>query len=275
VESGLKNYPIVDAGNYFFTCRAIKSYMDGALGSFGAWLLEPYTDKPDFYGHNVTGLDTLNHIADLAAKYNLQHCVHAIGDRANREVLNIFERVFKAHPDKNNFRWRIEHAQHIHPDDVMRFKDLNVIASMQAVHCTSDAPFVPKRLGAKRAQQTSYIWRTLLNNKVALANGTDTPVESVNPLENFYASVTRKGKDETIAFFPKQRMSRQEALHSLTAANAYAAFEEDQKGKLSIGKLADITVLSKNILLCDEAEILKTHVLYTIVGGEVKYRLEK
>jgi len=272
LEKGLKNYPVIDAGNQFFTCRAIKSYMDGALGSFGAWLLESYEDKPDFHGHNVTSLDSLNQVADLAAQYNLQHCVHAIGDRANRETLNIFERVFKANPEKTNFRWRIEHAQHIHPDDIIRFKNLKVIASMQAVHCTSDAPFVPKRLGAKRAEQTSYVWRTLLNNKVALANGTDTPVESVNPLENFYASVTRKSKGQTTAFFPRQRMSRQEALYSLTAGNAYAAFEEDQKGTLTVGKLADITVLSNNILLCNEAEILETQVLYTIVGGEVKYK---
>ncbi len=275
LESGLKNYPVIDKGDYHFTCRAIKSYMDGALGSFGAWLLEPYTDKPDFYGHNVTGLDTLNKVADLAAKYNLQHCVHAIGDRANRETLNIFERVFNANPEKTNFRWRIEHAQHIHPDDIIRFRDLKVIASMQAVHCTSDAPFVPKRLGAKRAEQTSYVWRTLLNNDVAIANGTDTPVESVNPLENFYASVTRKSKGNRKAFYPKQRMSRQEALYSLTAGNAYAAFEENQKGTLTVGKLADITVLSNNILLCEDDDILDTQILYTIVGGEVKYPLEQ
>jgi len=275
LENGLKSYPVIDAGNYHFTCRAIKSYMDRALGSFGAWLLEPYADKPDFYGHNVTSLDTLNQVADLAAQYNLQHCVHAIGDRANRETLNIFERVFKTYPEKENFRWRIEHAQHIHPNDIIRFKNLNVIASMQAVHCTSDAPFVPKRLGAKRAEQTSYVWRTLLNNDIALANGTDTPVESVNPLENFYASVTRKSKGETAAFFLKQRMSRQEALYSLTAGNAYAAFEEDQKGALTVGKLADITVLSKNILVCEEEDILNTRVLYTLVGGEVKYQSEE
>jgi len=275
LESGLKNYPVINAGNHHFTCRAIKSYMDGALGSFGAWLLEPYTDKPDFYGQNVTDLDTLNLVADLAAKYNLQHCVHAIGDKANRETLNIFERVFKNNLEKKNFRWRIEHAQHIHPDDVTRFKTLGVIASMQAIHCTSDAPFVPKRLGEERAKNTSYIWRTLLDNNIALANGTDTPVEDVNPLENFYASVTRKSKDESNAFFSKQRMSRQEALYSLTAGNAYAAFEENDKGILAVGKLADITVLSDNILLCEEASILETDVLYTIVGGEVKYTLEK
>jgi len=275
LESGLKNYPVINAGNHHFTCRAIKSYMDGALGSFGAWLLEPYSDKPDFYGQNVTDLDTLNLVADLAAKYNLQHCVHAIGDRANRETLNIFERVFKSNSEKKNFRWRIEHAQHIHPDDVPRFKTLGVIASMQAVHCTSDAPFVPKRLGAERAKSTSYIWRTLLDNDIALANGTDTPVEDVNPLENFYASVTRKSKGESKSFFSKQRMSRKEALYSLTAGNAYAAFEENDKGILVIDKLADVTVLSNNLLLCEEADILETEVLYTIVGGEVKYKLEK
>ena len=143
---------------------------------------------------------------------------------------------------------------------------------MQAIHCTSDAPFVIKRLGEKRAREGAYPWRTLLDVGAIVTNGTDAPVEDVDPIESYYASVTRKRSDTGIAFFPEQSMTREEALKSYTLSNAYAAFEEKDKGSLEVGKLADITVLSKNILTCTDDEILEAEVLYTIIGGKVKYQ---
>ena len=271
----LKNFPIIDAGNHFFTSRAIKGYLDGALGSFGAWLLESYNDKPDFHGQNVTPLEEIERLAGLAAKHNLQYCVHAIGDRGNREMLDLFEQIFKTMPDQSDFRWRIEHSQHIDPADIPRFGQLGVIAAMQAIHCTSDAPFVIKRLGEKRAREGAYPWRSLLDAGAVVTNGTDAPVEDVDPIESYYASVTRKRADSGMAFFPEQSMTRKEALKSYTLSNAYAAFEENDKGSLEVGKLGDITVLSKNLLTCEEDEIMDAKVLYTIIGGKVKYDASK
>ena len=272
LAENLSKFPILNAGNHFFTCNSIKGYMDGALGAFGAWLLAPYEDKPDFVGQNVTPVEDIEAIAELAAKHNLQYCVHAIGDRGNREVLNIFENIFKKYPDREEFRWRIEHSQHIDPADIPRFASLKVIAAMQAIHCTSDSPYVVKRLGEKRAREGAYPWRSLLDAGAVVTNGTDAPVEDVDPIESFYASVTRKRLDNPIPFFPEQSMTREEALESYTLSNAYAAFEEKDKGSLEAGKLADITVLSKNLLTCGEEEIMDSKVLYTIVGGEVKYQ---
>ncbi len=274
MKDNLGEYPVINAGNHFFTAKAIKSEVDGALGAFGAWLLESYQDKLDFVGQNTTPLEAVKNIAGLAAKHDLQLCVHAIGDRANREVLNIFEEVFKANPNKSDFRWRIEHAQHIDPQDIPRFKELGVIASMQGIHCTSDAPFVEKRLGEKRAREGAYPWRSLLDAGAVVTNGTDAPVEDVDPIESFYASVTRKRADTGFAFFSEQSMTRAEALESYTLSNAYAAFEEKDKGSLEVGKLADITVLSKNLLACRDEEILDAKVLYTIIGGQIKYQAE-
>ncbi len=263
--------PIIDAGNYFFTCRAIKSEVDGALGAFGAWLLEPYNDKPDFVGQNTTLVESVDSIAQVAIENDLQLCVHAIGDRANQEVLDLMEATFAAHPDKTDLRWRIEHSQHLHPDDIPRFGELGVIASMQAIHCTSDAPFVVSRLGEQRAREGAYPWRSLLDAGAVVTNGTDAPVENVDPIASFYASVTRKRPGEPEPFFAEQAMTRAEAIYSYTMAPAYAAFEEQDKGSLEVGKLADIVVLSHDLLECTDEEILDTQVLMTIVGGEVKF----
>lgn len=264
-------FPIINAGNHHFTVRAIKSEVDGALGSFGAWLLKSYNDKPNFEGQNTTPISEVKNIAQLAFKHDLQFCVHAIGDRANRIVLNIYEETFQSDTSKNNLRWRVEHAQHLDPKDIPRFKDLEVIASMQGIHCTSDAPFVVQRLGEERARVGAYPWRSLLDAGVVIANGTDAPVEDVDPIESFYASVTRKRVDSGLEFFPQQSMTREEAIYSYTLGNAYAAFEETDKGSLEVGKLADIVVLSKDLQKCADNEIMDTKVIYTIVGGEVKY----
>jgi predicted amidohydrolase YtcJ len=196
--------------------------------------------------------------------------VHAIGDRANREVLNVFEEAFKTYPDKKDVRWRVEHAQHLHPDDIPRFGKLGVIASMQGVHCTSDAVYVMARLGEQRAREGAYVWQSLMKTGALVTNGSDAPVERISPIESFYATVTRRLKDGRV-FFPEQRMSRMEALKSYTIICAKAAFEEDIKGTLVPGKLADVVVLSKDIMSCPEKEILEAEVVYTIVGAKVLY----
>jgi len=268
----LAKYPQIGLGNQHFTCRALKCYFDGALGSYGAWLLAPYDDKPGFVGQNTTPLDTVVRMAQACSEYGLQLCVHAIGDRANREVLNVVEKEMAT---KKDHRWRIEHAQHIDPQDIPRFAQLGVIASMQAIHCTSDAPFVVKRLGAERARTGAYAWRSILDSGTHLANGTDAPVEDVDPLPCLYASVTRRRADTGLEFFTEQKMTREEALRSYTIWNAWAAFEEKEKGSLTPGKLADIVVLSKDLLRCAPEEILQTKVLKTVLGGKLKYEAEK
>lgn len=273
MSKGIEDYKAYRLGKDRFTCMAIKSELDGALGSFGAWLLEPYDDKEDFYGQNTTTLEEMTAKAQIAFDNGMQFCVHGIGDRANRETLNIFEDFIEQKPGEE-LRWRIEHSQHLHPDDIPRFKELGVIAAMQAIHCTSDAPFVEKRLGAKRAKEGAYNWRALLDSGAIVNNGTDAPVEDVDAFESLYASVTRKRVDSGLEFFPENSMSREEALHSYTLANAYSAFEEDIKGSLEVGKLGDITIVSKNFLTCTDEEILETDILYTIVGGKVMYKKE-
>jgi predicted amidohydrolase YtcJ len=270
LAANLDRYKIIGAGGDFFTVRAIKRAIDGALGPRGAWLLAPYADKPDSSGLNTDDPADIRKTAELAIVHGFQLCVHAIGDRANRETLNIFEDTFKAHPDKKDLRWRIEHAQHLSAADIPRFGQLGVIAAMQGIHCTSDAPYVLLRLGPQRAEEGAYVWQKLIKTGAIVSNGTDAPVEDVSPLASFYASVSRKLKDGTV-FYPDQRMSRVEALKSYTVNNAYAAFEEKLKGSLEPGKLADITVLSRDIMTIPEDEILATDVVYTIVGGKVAF----
>ncbi len=272
MKDNLSEYPIIDAGNKYFTSRAIKTEVDGALGAYGAWLLEPYDDKPGFVGQNTTSVDEVKRIASLAVEKDMQLCVHAIGDKANQVVLDICEDYISKNPKVKEDRWRIEHAQHLHPDDIPRFKQLGVIASMQAIHCTSDSPFVIKRLGEERARSGAYVWKSLLEAGAAIANGTDTPVEDVDPIQCFYATVTRKRIGETEPFFPEEVLTREQALYSYTLWNAYAAFEEHDKGSLEVGKLGDVTILSNDLLTCSEKDILNTKVLYTIIGGKVKYK---
>ena len=267
----LAKHRTIDYGNAHLTVRAIKRQIDGALGSRGAWLLEPYTDKPDSVGLNTGNVADLAETARLAMANDYQLCVHAIGDRANRETLNIFEQAFKANPTKRDLRWRVEHAQHLSLQDIPRFGQLGVIASMQGVHATSDAPYVPERLGSKRAEEGAYVWQKLMKSGAIVSNGTDAPVEDVDPIANYYATVSRKTKDGRV-FYPDQRMSRMEALKSYTLNGAYAAFEEASRGSLKVGKLADMTVLSKDITTIAEDQIPTAQVTYTIVGGKVLYR---
>jgi predicted amidohydrolase YtcJ len=270
LAANLAKYKTIDYGGGLLTVRAIKRSIDGALGPRGAWLLEPYADKPGDTGRNTTAVAEIVETARLALEHGYQLGVHAIGDRANRETLNIFEAAFKGR-DGRSLRWRVEHAQHLHPADIPRFGRLGVIASMQGVHCTSDAPYVLARLGPKRAEEGAYVWQKLMQSGARVTNGTDAPVEDVSPIASYYATVSRKLADGSV-FYPDQRMSRIEALKSYTIDAAYAAFEEESKGTLKVGKYADVVVLSKDILTVPEAEIPSTEVRLTIVGGKVRHR---
>jgi len=267
----LDAYKLIGYGNNHLTVKAIKVSIDGALGPRGAWLLAPYADMPGSTGLNTTPVDVVKETAAIAAAKGFQLCVHAIGDRANRETLNIFEETFKANPDKKDLRWRIEHAQHLSAADIPRFGQLGVIAAMQGVHCTSDAPYVLQRLGPGRAEEGAYVWQKLMKTGAVISNGTDAPVEDVDPIASYYSTVSRRLKDGSV-FYGDQRMSRAEALKSYTINGAFAGFEENIKGSLTAGKLADVTVLSKDILTVPEDEIPTTQVVYTIVGGKIAFK---
>lgn len=271
IEANAGAWKIIGYGSNHLTVRTIKRLIDGALGARGAWLLEPYADLPSSVGLNTTSIAEMKETARVAIENGFQLSTHAIGDRGNRETLDIYEEAFKVHPDKTEPRWRIEHAQHLHPSDLPRFAGLGVIAAMQAVHCTSDGPWVLKRLGPERAGEGAYMWRSLIDSGATISNGTDAPVEAVDTMPGFYAAVTRKMKmGET--FYPAQKMTRDEALRSYTINGAYAAFEETIKGTLSVGKLADVTVFDTDIMTCPEEEILSAAAAMTIVGGKILYR---
>ena len=207
--------------------------------------------------------------AEIAIANGYQLNTHAIGDRANREVLDIYERTFAAHPERGDLRWRIEHAQHLDAKDIGRFGKLGVIAAMQGIHATSDAPWIVARLGAERAASGAYKWRALLDSGALIANGTDVPVEDIDPIANFYSSVTRQTADGP--FYSEQRMTREEALRSYTMANAVAAFDEEIKGSITPGKLADLVVLSKDIMTIPEEQIPTARVDLTLLNGRLRY----
>jgi predicted amidohydrolase YtcJ len=268
----LAAHRIVGFAHDHFTVRAIGEItMDGALGTHSAWFLDPYADLPSSSGFPVTTPDQLRQIAELAIRYDYQVAAHAIGDRANRETLDVFAALAAAHADLKTARWRIEHAQHLAPADIPRFAALGVIASMQGIHACSDGPYVVKRLGERRAADGAYVWRALLASGTIIANGTDVPVEDEDPIANVYCSVTRRLKDGSL-FYPDQKMTRAEALASYTRAAAYAMFQEDRLGALAPGRLADITVLDRDLMTVPEDRIPGTKVLYTIVGGRIAYQ---
>ena len=272
MDVALPQYKMLPEGNDFLTVRSIKKQIDGALGAHGAWLLEPYMDLPETSGLVLETVEDITRTAEVAVKHGFQVNTHAIGDRANRETLDIYENVWKDLSVKGeDLRWRIEHAQHIHPSDIPRFGELGVIASVQAVHGTSDGPWIPSRLGDERAKDTSQPWRTLFETGAMITNGTDVPVERIDPIASYYSSVTRRmiNGDE---FYPEHIMTRKEAMETYTINGAYSAFEEDIKGTLTPGKYADFVVLSKNLLTVDYREIPSAEVEMTFVGGELKYQ---
>jgi predicted amidohydrolase YtcJ len=271
MDERLSDYRVIGHGNHFLTVRAIKRQIDGALGTHGAWLLEPYSDLPSTSGLPQVSPDNLRETAEIALRHGYQFNTHAIGDRGNREALDVYEAVFASDPSASDLRWRIEHAQNLHPDEVPRFAAMGVVASMQGIHATSDGPWVPQRLGEERARRRAYVWRSLLDADAVICNGTDVPVEPISPIASYHASVTRLMANGN-RFFPEQSMDRMEALRSYTIGCAYAVFEEDLLGSVTPGKLADLVVLDRNLLTVPEDEIRGTQVEMTIVGGEVRYR---
>jgi predicted amidohydrolase YtcJ len=270
MDAKMDAYRMIGYGNGFLTVRSIKRQIDGALGSHGAWLLQPYTDLPTSSGLALDPPAELEAAARIAMKHGYQVNTHAIGDRANRETLDIYERIFRGDSAAHDLRWRVEHAQHIDPADVPRFRQLGLIASMQGIHTISDGPWVAKRLGEARTKATSYLWRSLLDEGVVVTNGTDVPVESIDPIASFYGSVTRITKEGTV-FLPEQRITRAEGLRAYTLSNAYAAFEEQTKGSLTPGKLADVVVLSADIMRVPDDQIRSAKVDLTVLGGKVRY----
>jgi len=265
--------PSINRGNHFLTIRAIKLVADGALGSRGAWLLEPYSDAENSVGIPTMTPAYMEDIAMKGAAAGFQIGTHAIGDRANREVLDIYEKVYASFD--TDLRFRIEHAQHISTEDIPRFGQLGVIASMQGIHMSSDRPWAIDRLGDKRIKEGAYVWRKLIDTGAVIANGTDVPVEPANPVASFYSLVTRqtlKGQPPG-GYEPEQKLTRMEALRSYTIDAAYAAFEEKDKGSIKPGKLADFTVLDTNLMSVPDAEILSARTVMTIVGGKLVYSM--
>ena len=263
--------PVIANDDSRLTIRSFKAVMDGALGSRTAWLHQPYTDDPGTSGVQTFDENRLVDIMNRSNAHGWQINTHAIGDKANTVVLDAID---EASLTQRDHRSRIEHSQHLVPSDIERFSKLGVIASIQAIHMSSDRPWAIDRLGKERIESGAYVWRDLLNAGVHIANGTDVPVEPINPIANFYASVARK----TLKGLPDdgyeigQKLSRHETLKSMTLWNAYAAFEEAEVGSISVGKRADMTVTDQNLMTVDETQILATKPVMTIVGGEIVYQ---
>ena len=268
----LAEYRMVGYANDFLTVRAIgEKVLDGALGTHGGWLLEPYSDLPRSSGLNVVPIEEIEASAELAIQHDYQMAIQGIGDRAYRELLDIYEAEFAKHPEKTDLRWRIEHAQVIHPDDVARTVELGVIPAVQGIFACSDGPWVVDRLGPERTRERGYIFNTLAEAGAVPTNGTDPPVDEIDPIASFHCSVTRILPDGT-PFQPQEVYSRERALYSYTMGNAIAAFEEGVKGSLTPGKLADVTVLSQDLLTVPDDKIMDTEIVMTIVGGRIRYR---
>jgi predicted amidohydrolase YtcJ len=266
--------PVLGYGDGRLTVRAVKAYADGALGSRGAALLADYTDSPGDRGLLMIDEPALARLARRCAAEGWQLCTHAIGDRANRAVLDAYAAALDTAGDRDH-RFRIEHAQIIDPTDVPRFAALGIVAAMQPTHATSDMPWVPDRLGPGRLAG-AYAWRKILDGGATIACGSDFPVESHNPLLGVYAAVTRQdlAGRPLGGWLPGERMTREEALRGYTLDACRAAFEETMKGTIAPGKAADLTVLDRDIMTCDVTEIASTRVRWTIVAGDVVYEGE-
>jgi predicted amidohydrolase YtcJ len=274
LEEWYQKGPFVDP-DHLLTLRSVKLNCDGALGSRGAWLLEAYTDRPGHFGHETLPMEFVKETALNGLQHGFQVCSHAIGDRANREILDRYEAAFQELPGKtSDHRFRIEHAQHLHPEDIPRFAELGVIPAMQAIHLSSDRPWAIDRLGEKRIVEGAYMWQSLLQSGIPIVNGTDVPVEPLDPIASLYASFTRKTLKGTPegGYEPAEKMTREQALRSYTLDAAYGAFEEDFKGSITQGKLADFTVYNQDLMTVPEEDFLNTEVVMTIFGGEVVYR---
>ncbi len=272
----LRDGATINAFDHHFTQRTIKVSFDGALGSRGAALLKPYNDSPDTSGFLTEKPEELRPMFEEALRRGIQVETHAIGDRANRIILDLYEQAFKAVPSEQRKirepRWRVEHAQIVDPADIPRFARLGVIPSMQPSHAISDLFFARSRLGLDRLDG-AYAWQSFLKSGAIICGGSDAPIERGEPMIEFYAAVARKSirGESTEGWHPEQAASREQALKMFTLWPAYAAFEEKDKGSVEIGKLADFTVLSQDIMKIPEPEILKSRCAMTIIGGEIVF----
>lgn len=272
----LKEGSTINAYDHHFKQRTIKVIFDGALGSRGAALLKPYNDAPNTSGYLTEKPEDLKPMFEEALRRGIQVETHAIGDRANRLIVDLYEQAFKAVPPEQRKvrepRWRVEHAQIVNLADIPRFAKLGVIPSMQPSHAISDLFFAPARLGMDRLAG-AYAWQSFLKSGAIICGGSDAPVERGEPMIEFYAAVARKSikGESSDGWHPEQAVSREQALKMFTIWPAYAAFEENDKGSIEVGKLADFTVLSADIMKIPEPEILKTHCVMTVIGGEIVY----
>src|SRR6266852_1309560 len=268
--------PIIGAFGNRLTVRSLKFYADGSLGSRSAALLEPYSDAPDTSGFLTVKEEVLLPVLEEALRKGIQCETHAIGDRGNRFILDEYEKALNAVPVSQRKiadpRWRVEHSQIVNPLDIPRFKKLGIIPSMQPSHAIGDLHFAPARLGMKRLEG-AYAWNSFIKSGVVVPGGSDAPVERGEPMIAFYAAVARKDIRgfSGEGWHPEEAVSRDQALKMLTIWPAYAAFEENLRGSIEVGKLADFTVLSADIMKIPEMEILKTHCVMTVIGGEIVY----
>ena len=276
VQQFLREGSTINAYDHHFTQRTIKVIFDGALGSRGAALLKPYNDSPDTSGFLTEKESDLKPMFEEALRRGIQVETHAIGDRTNRTILDLYQNAFKAVPlDQRKIReprWRVEHAQILDPADIPRFAKLSVIPSMQPSHAISDLFFAPARLGMERLAG-AYAWQSLIKSGCIIAGGSDAPVERGEPMIEFYAAVARKSVKgfSGEGWHPEQAVTREQALKMFTLWPAYAAFEENDKGSVEPGKLADFTVLSQDIMKIPEPEILNTRCVITVIGSEIVY----
>ena len=275
LKAWYKKGPEIGTGDDYLTIRSIKLNADGALGSRGAWLLDDYRDRPGHFGMATQSMEYVYEVSKDGLANGFQVNTHAIGDRANREVLDQYQKVFNERPELAlDHRWRIEHAQHIDPLDIPRFGKMGVIPSIQGIHMSSDRPWAIDRLGEKRIKESAYVWRDLINTGAIIINGTDVPVEPINPIASLYASSTRQtlSGSPVGGYEPYQKMTRLEALKSYTINAAHGAFEEDIKGTIDIGKYADFTIFSQNIITVPDDQLLNTKIKYTIINGKIEYQ---
>src|SRR6266446_1333298 len=277
VERLFREGPIIEAYGNRLNVRTIKVYVDGSLGSRSAALLEPYSDAPDTSGFLTIKEEVLLPVLEEALRKGIQCETHAIGDLGNRFILDEYEKALKAVPANQRKiadpRWRVEHSQIVNPLDIPRFKKLGIIPSMQASHAIGDLHFAPARLGIKRLEG-AYAWNSFIKSGVIVPGGSDAPVERGEPMIEFYAAVARKDIKgwSGEGWHPEEALSREQALKMLTIWPAYSAFEETLRGTIEVGKLADLTVLSADIMKIPEMDILKTHCLMTVIGGEIVYQ---
>jgi predicted amidohydrolase YtcJ len=273
----LSEGPIIGAHGNRLTVRSLKCYADGSLGSRSAALLEPYSDAPDTSGFLTVKEEDLLPMLEEALRKGIQVETHAIGDKGNRFILDEYEKALNAVPANQRKiadpRWRVEHSQIVNPQDIPRFKKLGIIPSMQASHAIGDLHFAPARLGLKRLEG-AYAWNSFVKSGVIVPGGSDAPVERGEPMIEFYAAVARKDIKgwSGEGWHPEEALSRAQALQMLTIWPAYAAFEENLRGSIEVGKLADLTVLSADIMKIPELDILKTHCVMTVIGGEIVYQ---